>query len=136
MSLFYSFQSTVALSEIVFDAQMSFKRETQMTLNFQSVYSDSRTDSARYFIIFFDKIIVYLRYFCRKLAELSTHKNYDKDMVHGFVTINVKHRPEIEINVNQDEKRERSNSAEAVIIEKDDEFLTSINEEQESPPLK
>jgi len=77
-----------------------------------------------------------LKYFCRKLAELSTHKNYDKDMVHGFVTINVKHRPEIEINVNQDEKRERSNSAEAVIIEKDDEFLTSINEEQESPPLK
>jgi hypothetical protein len=32
------FQSTVALSKIVLDAHMSYKRETQITLNFRSAY--------------------------------------------------------------------------------------------------
>lgn len=32
-------QATIALSEIVLDAHMSYKRETQMTLNFRSAYS-------------------------------------------------------------------------------------------------
>jgi len=57
-------------------------------------------------------------------------------MVHGFVTINIKHRPEIEMKFNLEEKKERSSSAETVIIEKDDELLTSINEEHELSPPK
>jgi hypothetical protein len=57
-------------------------------------------------------------------------------MANGFVTINIKHQPEIDIKFNQEEKRERANSMEPVIIEKDDELLISINRAQESLSLK
>ncbi len=74
--------------------------------------------------------------FSKKLEELSKHKNYDNDMVNGFVTINVKHQSEIDIKLFQEEKRDRANSIEPVIIEKDDELLISINRAQESLALK
>ena len=40
-------------------------------------------------------------YYRKKLAELSTHKRYDDNMAHGFVTINIRHEPEIEKKLNQ-----------------------------------
>ncbi len=48
-------------------------------------------------------------------------------MAHGYVTINIKYRPETEMNVNLEEKRERSNSEGG---------LTSIHEEHQPPLLK
>jgi len=57
-------------------------------------------------------------------------------MANGFVTINVKHQSETEIKLFHEEKRDRSNSMEPVIIEKDDELLISINRAQESLALK
>ena len=35
------------------------------------------------------------------------HKGYDDNLAHGFVTINIKHRPEIEMKLNIEEKREQ-----------------------------
>ncbi|CAF3220753.1 unnamed protein product [Rotaria socialis] len=88
--------ATVALSEIVLDAHLSYKRETQMTLNFRSAYSVkpnldiSLTESDS-----------------KKRVELSTHKGYDDNLAHGFVTVNVKHRPAIEARLNSQEKNEQ-----------------------------
>ena len=45
--------------------------------------------------------------FSKKRLELSTHKGYDDNLAHGFVTINIKHRPEIEIKLNPQEKKEQ-----------------------------
>jgi len=42
-----SLQTSAALSEIVFDAHMNFHRETQMTLNFQSVQFNNRVPSEK-----------------------------------------------------------------------------------------
>ncbi|CAF0942922.1 unnamed protein product [Rotaria sordida] len=107
--------ASVALSELILDAHMSFKHETEMTLNFRPAYISKsnlkfiRTNSKS-----------------KNLTELSTHRGYDDNMAHGFVTIHVKHRPTIEIKLNQEEKKE-------FVIEKDDkqkqEQLISINEE-------
>jgi hypothetical protein len=47
-------------------------------------------------------------------------------MTHGFITINIKHNPEIQKKCYQEEKKEQS-----VFIEKDDESLLAINEEPE-----
>lgn len=71
----------------------------------------------------------------RNLAELSTHKKYDKNLVHGFVTINVKHQSDVEMKLKPEDERERANSDEAFIIEHDDELLALIKEEQESLSL-
>ncbi|CAF1056013.1 unnamed protein product [Rotaria sordida] len=107
--------ASVALSELILDAHMSFKHETEMTLNFRPAYISKsnlkfiRTNSKS-----------------KNLTELSTHRGYDDNLAHGFVTIHVKHRPTIEIKLNQEEKKE-------FVIEKDDkqkqEQLISINEE-------
>lgn len=63
----------------------------------------------------------------KHLAELSRHKRYDDNMAHGFVTINVRHEPDIEKNFNYEIKKERTFSIETIRIPS--EQLTSINEE-------
>ncbi|CAF2410288.1 unnamed protein product [Rotaria sp. Silwood2] len=104
--------ATVALSELILDAHMSFKRETEMTLNFRPAFSSKPN--------------------FKKLAELITHRGYDDNMAHGFVTINFKHQSDIEIKLNQEEKKE-------LVIEKDDkqkqEHSISNNEEHKLPLL-
>lgn len=45
--------------------------------------------------------------FSKKRLELSTHKGYDDNLAHGFVTINIKHRPEIEMKLNPQDKKEQ-----------------------------
>ncbi|CAF5142963.1 unnamed protein product, partial [Rotaria sp. Silwood1] len=66
----------------------------------------------------------------QKLAELRTHRGYDDNMAHGFVTINFQHQPEIETKLNQEDKKE-------FITEKDDnqnkEQSMSTNEEHKLP---
>ncbi|CAF1651896.1 unnamed protein product, partial [Adineta ricciae] len=98
--------ATVSLAEIVLNAHMSFKRETQMTLNFRSPISPKsnieayRKDPKR-----------------QKLSELTTHKKYDDHMAHGFVTIRIRHEPEIENRRKQEAKRQRSFSFETIIVD-------------------
>lgn len=129
--------ATIALSEIVLDAHMSYKRETQMTLNFRSPYSPRSNLSA------------YLtENESKKRIELSTHKGYDDDLAHGFVTINVKHRPEIEAKLNIQEKKEQFVKNSPILNEistklKEDEqkqdqlkYINTINEQQETPLRK
>ncbi|UJR28537.1 hypothetical protein I4U23_009773 [Adineta vaga] len=129
--------ATIALSEIVLDAHMSYKRETQMTLNFRSAYSPkpnlnaSLTDSES-----------------KKRMELSTHKGYDENLANGFVTINIKHRPEIEAKLNPHEKKEQFLANSPVLNDvcaklKEDErkqdqlkYINVINEQHELPPRK
>ncbi|CAF4910246.1 unnamed protein product [Rotaria sp. Silwood1] len=88
--------ATVPLSQIVLDAHMSFKRETQMVLYFRSPYSEnsslnaSLTDSES-----------------NQRLELSKHKGYDDNLTHGCVTVNIKHQPEIEANLNSQEKKDQ-----------------------------
>ncbi|CAF3546872.1 unnamed protein product [Rotaria sordida] len=88
--------ATVALSEVVLDAHMSYKRETQTTLNFRSPYSESSSLSAS----LTDSE-------SKKLLELATHKGYDDNLAHGFVTINIEHQPEIEAGLNPQEKKDQ-----------------------------
>ena len=64
----------------------------------------------------------------KKLIELSTHKGFDDNMTHGFITINIKHQPEIARQFHQDEKKD-----ELIFIEKDDE---PSNEELQLTPSK
>jgi hypothetical protein len=73
-------------------------------------------------------------YYRKKLAELSTHRKYDDNMAHGFVTINVRHEPEIETKLNQAIKKERASSFETITIQSNQ--LTSVNEEHELPSSK
>ncbi|CAF2649326.1 unnamed protein product [Rotaria sp. Silwood2] len=79
--------ATIALSQIVLDAHMSYKRETQMMLNFRSPYSDISS--------------------FKKRLELTTHKAYDDNLAHGFVTVNIRHKPEIEAKLTLEEKKEQ-----------------------------
>lgn len=53
---------------------MSFNRETNIQLNFRSIYTD-----------------------LSPLGELSTHKSFDRNLIHGFVTIQIRHEPEFEM---------------------------------------
>jgi len=55
-------------------------------------------------------------------------------MAHGFVTINVRHEPEIETKFNQEIKKERTSSFETIIVQSNQ--LTSVNEEHELPSSK
>ncbi|CAF0988619.1 unnamed protein product [Rotaria sp. Silwood1] len=111
--------ATVALSELIFDAHMSFKRETETTLNFRPTYSSKSNLK-----------LIQTNSKSQKLAELRTHRGYDDNMAHGFVTINFQHQPEIETKLNQEDKKE-------FITEKDDnqnkEQSMSTNEEHKLP---
>lgn len=40
--------------------------------------------------------------FFSKLTELSTHKGYDRNLIHGYVTIQIRHEPEYEMTFNED----------------------------------
>jgi hypothetical protein len=44
--------------------------------------------------------------FSKKRLELSTHKGYDDNLAHGFVTVNVKHQPDVEVQLNSQEKKD------------------------------
>ena len=101
---------------------MSLNRETQMTLNFRSIYSDNRVDSEKYFV-FHMKLSNPNCSFSSKLAELSRHKGYDGDMTHGFVTFNIRYEPDMDIQHNPD-RLSLSESA----TEKDDERDTSAQQ--------
>ncbi|CAF3421485.1 unnamed protein product [Rotaria sp. Silwood1] len=111
--------ATVALSELIFDAHMSFKRETETTLNFRPTYSSKSNLK-----------LIQTNSKSQKLAELRTHRGYDDNMANGFVTINFQHQPEIEMKLNQEDKKE-------FVIEKDDnqneEQPMSTNEEHKLP---
>ncbi|CAF2160450.1 unnamed protein product [Rotaria magnacalcarata] len=85
--------TTVAVSELVIDAHMSFKRETSMTLNFQSAYTSKPNLKS-----------IQTNSKSKKLAELSTHRGYDDNMAHGFVTIDMKHEPTTEKKLDSNEK--------------------------------
>lgn len=86
--------------------------------------------------------------FSKKRIELSTHKGYDDDLAHGFVTINVKHRPEIEAKLNLQEKKEQFLKNGPILNEistklKEEErqqdqmkYINTINEQQETPLRK
>ncbi|CAF3640251.1 unnamed protein product [Adineta steineri] len=120
--------ATVALSEIVLDAHMSYKRETQVTLNFRSAYSPKPN--------------------FKKRLELSSHKGYDENLANGFITINIKHKPEIEAKLNPQEKKEQFTVNAPILHDistklKEDErkqdqlkYINVINEEQELPTRK
>lgn len=42
----------------------------------------------------------------KKRLELSTHKGYDNNLAQGFVTINIRHQPEIDLHLTPQEKKE------------------------------
>ena len=76
--------------------------------------------------------------------ELSTHKGYDDNLAHGFVTINIKHRPEIENKLNPQDKKEQFIINGPILSEistklKEEErkqdqlkYINTVNEQQES----
>ena len=76
--------------------------------------------------------------------ELSAHKGYDDNLAYGFVTINIKHRPEIEKKLNSQEKKEQFIINGPVLNEistklKEEErkqdqlkYINTVNEQQES----
>jgi len=109
------------------------------------------TDTERYFSVKYEfrLIINSFRFmFSKKRIELSTHKGYDDDLAHGFVTINVKHRPEIEAKLNLQEKKEQFLKNGPILNEistklreeerKQDQmkYINTINEQQETPLRK
>ncbi|CAF1364920.1 unnamed protein product [Adineta ricciae] len=120
--------ATVALSEIVLDAHMSYKHETQMTVNFRSPYAPKPN--------------------LKKRMELSTHKGYDENLANGFVTINIKHWPEIEAKLNPQEKKEQFIANNPILNDictelkekerKQDQlkYINAINEQHELLPRK
>ena len=71
---------------------MSFNRETNIQLNFRSIY----TDPSRY-LSCIDFLILSYRLIFSSLGELSTHKSFDRNLIHGFVTIQIRHEPEFEM---------------------------------------
>ncbi|CAF0848083.1 unnamed protein product [Didymodactylos carnosus] len=87
--------TSIPLSQIVLDAHMSFKRETQLTLNFFPPYP---------------KLLN-----IKKFAEFVQHKGYDDNLAHGFITINIIHRPQIEQNLDITQKREQYTTTELVL---------------------
>jgi hypothetical protein len=86
--------------------------------------------------------------FSKKRLELSTHKGFDENLANGFVTINIKHRPEIEAKLNPQEKKEQFVANSPILDDictklKEDErkedqlkYINVINEQQELPPRK
>ncbi|CAF0999825.1 unnamed protein product [Adineta ricciae] len=129
--------ATVALSEIVLDAHMSYKHETQMTVNFRSPYAPKPNLNA-----------CLTEEESKKRMELSTHKGYDENLANGFVTINIKHWPEIEANLNPQEKKEQFIANSPILNDictelkekerKQDQlkYINAINEQHELPPRK
>ena len=87
-------------------------------------------------------------YFSKKRLELGTHKGYDDNLAHGFVTINVQHRPEIEIRSNLQEQKEQFIANGSILTDickkmKEDEkkheqlkYINVINEQHELPSRK
>jgi uncharacterized protein involved in tellurium resistance len=71
------------------------------------------------------------------------HKGYDDNLAHGFITINIKHRPEIEVHMNAQEKREQfltnapllneicTNLKEQERKEEQKKYIKVVNEQQE-----
>jgi hypothetical protein len=86
--------------------------------------------------------------FSKKRLELGTHKGYDDNLAHGFVTINIKHRPEIEIRSNPQEQKEQFIANGPILTDictkiKEDErkqeqikYINVINEQHEVPSRK
>ena len=80
--------------------------------------------------------------------ELSTHKGYDDNLAHGFVTINIKHKPAIETALNDQEKREHFLNNGTILTDistklKEDErkqdqlkYINTVNEQKELPTRK
>lgn len=80
--------------------------------------------------------------------ELSTHKGYDDNLAHGFVTINIKHKPEIEMGFNDQEKREHFLNNGPILTDistklKEDEikqdqlkYINTVSEQKELPIRK
>lgn len=97
--------------------------------------------------IFLNNIILSINIlfvFCsKKRMELSTHKGYDDNLAHGFVTINIKHQPAIEKGLNPQEKREQFLINDPVLTDittriKEDErkqdqlkYINTVNEQKE-----
>jgi len=87
-------------------------------------------------------------YFSKKRLELSTHKGYDENLANGFVTINIKHQPEIEAKLNPQERKEQFIANGPILTDictklKEDErkqdqlkYINVINEHHELPPRK
>jgi hypothetical protein len=86
--------------------------------------------------------------FSKKRIELSTHKGYDDNLSHGFVTINIKHQPAIEMKLNPQEKKEQFLINGPVLNDismklKEEErkqdqlkYINTVNEQQELPQRK
>ncbi len=86
--------------------------------------------------------------FSKKRLELSSHKGYDDNLSHGFVTINIKHRPEVEKKLNDQEKKEQFLTNSPVLNDistklKEEErrqdqlkYINTVNEQQELPQRK
>jgi hypothetical protein len=86
--------------------------------------------------------------FSKKRLELSAHKGYDDNLSHGFVTINIKHRPEVEKKLNDQEKKEQFLTNSPVLNDistklKEEErrqdqlkYINTVNEQQELPQRK
>lgn len=70
--------------------------------------------------------------FSKKRAELSAHKGYDDNLSHGFVTTNIKHRPEIEKKLNDQEKKEQFLTNSPVL----NDITTKLKEEERQNQLK
>ena len=80
--------------------------------------------------------------------ELGTHKGYDDNLAHGFVTINIRHRPEIEMKLNAQEKKEQFLINGQILSDistklKEEErkqdqlkYINTVNEQQELPQRK
>ena len=66
----------------------------------------------------------------QKLAELTTHKKYDDHMAHGFVTLEIRHEPEIESTLNQEAKDDQPVSIETVFVQSQERAPVR----EESPP--
>ena len=91
---------------------------------------------------------MHLIYSSKKRLELSAHKGYDDNMSHGFVTLNIRHRPAIEANLNPQDKKEQFIANGPVLTEictklKEDErtqdqikYINVVNERTELPSRK
>jgi len=93
-------------------------------------------------------INIFLFICSKKRLELSTHKGYDDNLANGFVTINIKHQPEIEMKLNPQEKREQFIINGPLLNDiskklKEDErkqdqlkYINTVNEQKELPTRK
>lgn len=62
----------------------------------------------------------FFKFFSKRLALLTTHRNYDYNMANGFVTIHVQHRPDNTIKLSPDENDSETMSS------KDDHVPSSL----------